>query len=84
MWEVLVIVLGAAVGASLAPLRGTWFRVGVTAGSALVVGVIVAAVSGELAESPAYALWDAAQAIAAALLTQAIVVRLRRPHTAGG
>lgn len=84
MWEVLVIVLGGAVGASLAGLPRAWSRVGITAGCALAVGVAIAAVSGEIAESPLYALWDAAQAVAAALLVQVVVRRLVAARTAGG
>jgi hypothetical protein len=67
----------AGLGVARISLR---MRVRLLAAVAVAGGLVASAVSGEFAQSPLFALWDATQATLAALASTAIVRRVRRPH----
>jgi len=84
MWEFVALFAGIGLGALFALLDRS--RASVVAPAA-VVGVLVAWMSGELGESWAFALFDAGQAIVAALLAHVLVLRAsaaRRTADGGG
>jgi hypothetical protein len=75
MYELIPIFAGLVAGAAATRLTG---RAGLAliAGTALVVGPLAAAISGELAESWAFLLWDTAQAFVAGVATYVAIMRL--------
>ena len=78
MYEIIPLFAGVLIGFGLfrfAP-RDTRLRVAVVAVLAAAIGVFAAWLSGELAESWAFALWDGAQVVIAAGLTILLMVRL--------
>jgi hypothetical protein len=77
MYEVLALAAGVALGLAVhqLPRRLAWLW---GAAGAVVVGVSVAALSGELAESWAFALFDTAQVAVAAALTAYLATAWRR------
>jgi uncharacterized membrane protein YccC len=75
MFEVIALLAGAALGAGVANARRRWVMIGA---GALVIGVSVAAVSGELAESWGFAVFDTVQAAVGATCTSLLVAALAR------
>lgn len=78
MYEIIPLFAGVLIGFGLARVgpRDTRFRVAIMAVLAAAIGLFAAWVSGELAESWAFALWDGAQVVVAATLTILLVARL--------
>ena len=78
MYEIIPLFAGVVIGFGLTRVgpRDTTFRVAVIAVLAAAIGLFAAWLSGELAESWAFALWDAAQVVVAAGLTILLVSRL--------
>jgi anti-sigma-K factor RskA len=76
VYELIPILAGCLTGVLLRHTRSL-LRVGaVLAAVAVVAGTIAAAVSGELAESPAFLIWDTWQAAAAGAATYVLARRL--------
>jgi membrane protein implicated in regulation of membrane protease activity len=82
MYEAIALLTGVALGLAL---RGAPRRFALLSGAAgaVVAGVTVAALSGELAESWAFALFDAAQVAVAAVCTVYAARAWRRRRAAG-
>ena len=78
MYEVLSLTAGAVLGVALLAIASGRTRLAVGACASIAVGITVAAASGEMAESPLFALWDAAQCAVAAGLVVFGVERRRR------
>lgn len=80
MYEVVALFAGVALGLAVhqLPRRLAWLW---GAAGAVVVGVGVAAVSGELAESWAFALFDTAQAAVGAICAAWLALAWRRRRT---
>jgi len=78
VYEIIPLFSGVVIGVLLAHFapRSTAVRAAVIAVAAVVVGVFAAWLSGELAESWAFALFDGAQVVVAAVLTIWLVARL--------
>ena len=78
MYEIIPLFSGVIIGVLLARFapRSTAVRAAVIAVAAVVIGVFAAWLSGELAESWAFALFDGAQVVVAAVLTIWLVARL--------
>jgi hypothetical protein len=72
MWEVIPVVLGGALGLA-AGSSGRTAVVRLVCG-ALAIGIVVALASGELAESAAFVVVDAALALLAAVLARSLAV----------
>lgn len=77
MYEILPLFAGVLIGLGLVRFgpRDTRFRAMLVAVIAAAVGLFAAWISGELAESWAFALWDAAQVVVAATLTTLLLAR---------
>ncbi len=77
MYEIIPLFSGVVIGFLLARFapRSTTMRTGVITVAAVVIGLFAAWLSGELAESWAFALFDGAQVVVAAVLTIWMVVR---------
>ncbi len=80
MYEFIALLAGVGLGLAVQPLprRPAWIAGAI---GAIVIGVSVAAISGELAESWAFALFDTAQAGVAAFLTAYLALAWRRRRT---
>jgi hypothetical protein len=72
MYEVLPILAGALTGLAVARLDGWRFRAFVVVPAAVAIGVLAAVASGEIEENWVFVLWDAAQALAAAILVTVV------------
>lgn len=86
MYELIPILAGLLAGLGAARLNSRSTRVALISGTACTVGPLAAAVSGELAESWAFLLWDTAQVLLVGLLVFVAVSRFesRRAHGASG
>ncbi len=71
MYELIPIFAGVAAGLVALRFDARHARTAVLAAVALTAGIAASALSGELSESWAFALWDTAQALAAGALTLA-------------
>ncbi len=78
MYEVLSLAAGVVLGVALLSIASRRTRLAAGAVASIAVGIAVAAASGEMAESPLFALWDAAQCAVAAGLVVFAVERRRR------
>jgi uncharacterized membrane protein len=80
MYEMLALAAGVGLGLTVVqvPQRFRWLLCVV---GAMAIGVSVAALSGELAESWAFALFDTVQAAVAAGLTVYLVIAWRKRRT---
>jgi hypothetical protein len=79
MWEFLAVCAGIAIGAGTAGLQGR--RRGITVALLSVIGgIAISTASGEIAESPAFALFDIGQVLLASVLTAALVARMGFGH----
>ena len=76
MYELIPIFAGLVAGAAATRLTGRAAALALIAGTALVVGPLAAAMSGELAESWAFLLWDTAQAFVAGVASYVAIMRL--------
>ena len=72
MYELIPILAGVAAGCAALRIDGTRTRVALVAVTALAAALVAGLVSGELAESPLFLLWDLFQCVVAAVLTIAI------------
>lgn len=82
MHEVFPVTAGAVLGVAALRITSLRLRLLVVALASVVVGVIASAVSGELAESPAFILVDTVQVLVVALLVIAVVTLWQRRPTA--
>lgn len=80
MQELVPIVLGAVLGAATVAIGRPWVRISARVAVALAIGVAWSTTIGE--HGPLFAGWDTIQALAAALLSAAIVRRVRGRRTA--
>lgn len=82
MREVFPVTAGVVLGVAALRITSLRLRMLVVALASVIVGVIASAVSGELAESPAFVLVDTAQVLIVALLVIAAVTLWQRRPTA--
>lgn len=77
MYEIIPLLSGVVIGFLLAQFapRGIPLRAGVIAIAAVAIGVFAAWLSGELAVSWAFALFDGVQVVVASVLTMWLIVR---------
>jgi uncharacterized membrane protein YeaQ/YmgE (transglycosylase-associated protein family) len=78
MYELIPIFAGAAAGLLAMRLTGRRSRAVCVAAIALVAAVVAGLASGELEESPAFLIWDTAQAVGAAVLVMLLVAARSR------
>jgi hypothetical protein len=78
MYELIPIFAGAAAGLFALRLTGRRSRVACVAVIALVAAVLAGLASGELKESPAFLVWDTAQAVGAAVLVMLLAAARSR------
>ena len=78
MYELLSLAAGLALGVALLSIESRRTQIAVGAAASVAIGIAIAAIAGELAESPLFALWDAAQCAVAAALVVAAAPRLAR------
>lgn len=78
MYELIPIFAGVAVGLLALRIAGSWARVTLVAAVALGAALVAGLASGELAESPAFLIWDTAQAVGAAILTMLLAAARSR------
>ena len=83
MYELIPIFAGIAAGAVAVTLDSRAARAAVVLGVALAAALVAGTVSGELAESWAFLLWDGWQGIAAAVLTMLTLPALSRATRRG-
>jgi hypothetical protein len=78
MYELIPILAGVVAGAVAIRIESTSLRAALIAAVALAAALAAGVASGELQESWAFLLWDAVQAVAAALLVLVALPRLAR------
>jgi hypothetical protein len=81
--ELIPLVGGSLVGLALAWRGSLGLRLAVLAVASLLLAIVAGVVSGELAESGWFLLWDSAQAVAAGALAM-VAARLVRSNRAAG